>query len=141
MKPKRDLWIFVRDNTIIAFEWVFSVFVILCVLPNDHFNYDWPTPLWLLIVGRLGQPTIWIISMFLKRAMRYYRVWIYSCNLALFTSTLVFIILSLWIASDFHLSLFPSVTFYQPSFIYAYMALTLQSGILQVRRSINCSHN
>ncbi|XP_074594579.1 uncharacterized protein LOC141849961 [Brevipalpus obovatus] len=69
--------------------------------------------------------------MFLKRAMRYYRVWIYSCNLALFCSTIVFIILFLWTASDFRLSLFPSITFYQPTFIYAYAALILQAGVLQ----------
>src|SRR5437660_52818 len=70
--------------------------------------------------------------MFLKEAMKYYRMWIYSCNLALLISTLVFIILSIWTFADYHMELFPTIRLYQPSFLYGYVALILQGGILQV---------
>ncbi|RWS25401.1 tetraspanin-1-like protein, partial [Leptotrombidium deliense] len=69
--------------------------------------------------------------MFLKKAMRYYRVWIYSCNLVLLVSTLVFLFLSIWITTDFHMSLFPSVRMYDPSILYGYFAVLLQGGIIQ----------
>lgn len=70
-------------------------------------------------------------SMFLHKAMRYYRLWIYSCNLVLLVSVMVFVALAAWALSDFHMALFPSVRFHQPTFVYAYLALVLQGGILQ----------
>ena len=78
--------------------------------------------------------------MFLKRGiMRYYRVWIYSCNLALFAATIIFITLFIWLLTDIHLSLFTSINFYQPSFIYGFVALVLQGGVLQVSHSMSTS--
>lgn len=73
------------------------------------------------------------LVMFLKRGiMRYYRVWIYSCNLALFLATIIFITLFIWLLTDIHLSLFTSIHFYDPTFIYGFSALVLQGGVLQV---------
>ncbi|XP_076307877.1 tetraspanin-14-like isoform X2 [Tachypleus tridentatus] len=70
-------------------------------------------------------------SMFLHRAMRYYRLWIYSCNLALLFSVLIFVSLAAWILSDHHMALFPYIRYHQPTLVYAYFALALQGGILQ----------
>lgn len=41
--------------------------------------------------------------------MRYYRVWIYACNVALFASALVFAATALWTLTDARMALFPSV--------------------------------
>lgn len=70
--------------------------------------------------------------MFLKRAMRYYRVWIYCCNIALLIATLVFVLFFLWFLTDVHMSLFPSIGIYHLSFLYAVVALVLQGGVVQV---------
>ncbi|XP_013783892.2 tetraspanin-14-like [Limulus polyphemus] len=70
--------------------------------------------------------------MFLNKAMRYYRFWIYSCNLALFLSVLIFVSLAAWTFTDYRMTLFPTISLYHPTFVYAYLALILQGGILQV---------
>lgn len=70
--------------------------------------------------------------MFLTKAMRYYRVWIYSCNAALFAATLFFLITFAWLAADSRLPLFPSIKMYHPTIIYAMLALLVQAGIVQV---------
>lgn len=69
--------------------------------------------------------------MFLNQAMRYYRLWIYCCNLILLVSVLIFIVLAVWVITDIRLALFPSIQLHQPTLIYAYFALALQGGILQ----------
>ncbi|CAM1319543.1 Uncharacterised protein g7242 [Pycnogonum litorale] len=69
--------------------------------------------------------------MFLQKAMRYYRLWIYTCNASLLLSVIVFISTTIWILSDPKISLVPGVRLYHPSFIYAYIALFVQGGILQ----------
>ncbi|XP_042896664.1 tetraspanin-9-like isoform X2 [Parasteatoda tepidariorum] len=69
--------------------------------------------------------------MFLHRAMRYYRLWIYSCNLVLLVSVVAFVSIAAWIISDFRMSLFPSIDLRHPSLLYGYLALALQGGILQ----------
>ncbi|XP_076361782.1 tetraspanin-9-like [Tachypleus tridentatus] len=70
--------------------------------------------------------------MFLNKAMRYYRFWIYSCNLALFLSVLIFVSLAAWTFTDYRMTLFPTISLYHPTFVYAYLALILQGGIIQV---------
>uniref|UniRef100_A0A1W7R9G0 Tetraspanin-1 n=1 Tax=Hadrurus spadix TaxID=141984 RepID=A0A1W7R9G0_9SCOR len=69
--------------------------------------------------------------MFLNQAMRYYRLWIYCCNLVLLVSVLIFIVLAIWVVTDIRMALFPSIQLHQPTLIYAYFALALQGGILQ----------
>ncbi|XP_076371207.1 tetraspanin-11-like isoform X2 [Tachypleus tridentatus] len=64
-------------------------------------------------------------------AMRYYRLWIYTCNLILLFSVLIFVCLAAWICSDHHMVLFPYIRFHQPILVYAYFALILQGGVLQ----------
>lgn len=64
--------------------------------------------------------------------MRYYRLWIYTCNTVLFLSVLVFLVTSTYFFSDNRRMLFTSVRFYQPSFLYAYVALIMQGGVIQV---------
>lgn len=63
--------------------------------------------------------------------MRYYRFWIYSCNLALLLSVIIFVSLAALTFSDYRMAFFPTIRFHHPTFIYAYMALILQGGILQ----------
>ncbi|XP_066159196.1 CD63 antigen-like [Euwallacea fornicatus] len=67
------------------------------------------------------------------RAMRYYRLWIYTCNTALLAGALAFAGAAVkTLLFDFRRSLIPSLTLYQPSFLYAYLALATQGGALQV---------
>lgn len=69
--------------------------------------------------------------MFLHQAMRYYRLWIYTCNVALLGSALAFIVAATWTLSDFRASLVPGIGLADPSFAYAVAALLLQGGVLQ----------
>lgn len=64
--------------------------------------------------------------------MRYYRVWIYACNIALLLGSLVFLVGYIWILTDFRMSLFSSVRLYYPSLLYGFVAIILQGGIVQV---------
>ncbi|XP_050304875.1 CD63 antigen-like [Anthonomus grandis grandis] len=67
------------------------------------------------------------------RAMRYYRFWIYTCNTALLAGALAFTGAAVkTVIFDFRRSLVPSLTLYQPSFLYAYLALATQGGALQL---------
>ncbi|CAG2161592.1 unnamed protein product [Oppiella nova] len=72
--------------------------------------------------------------MFLKtmnRAMRYYRFWIYSCNIALLVATLIYLIAFICVLNDDKMMLFPSIKLYEPTFLYSYCAIILQGGVLQ----------
>lgn len=67
------------------------------------------------------------------RAMRYYRLWIYTCNTALLAGALAFCgAATRTLLMDYRRSLIPSLTLYQPSFLYAYLALATQGGALQL---------
>lgn len=67
------------------------------------------------------------------RAMRYYRLWIYTCNTALLAGALAFAAAAArTLLFDFRRALIPSLTLYQPSFLYAYLALVTQGGALQL---------
>lgn len=68
----------------------------------------------------------------MSKAMRYYRIWIYSANVALFLGTLIYTIAFLSVIGDERLSFFPAIRLYQPSFIYSYAAILVQGGLLQV---------
>ena len=50
----------------------------------------------------------------------------------LFLSVFVFVSTAAWVFSDRRRLLIPSVRLYHPSFLYAYLALTLQGGVVQV---------
>ena len=52
--------------------------------------------------------------------------------LVLFVSVLVFSATASWILSDNRRRLIQSVRLYQPSFLYAYLALLMQGGVIQV---------
>ncbi|XP_064480987.1 CD151 antigen-like [Ornithodoros turicata] len=69
--------------------------------------------------------------MFLHQAMRYYRLWIYTCNVALLAGALAFTVAASWTLSDFRASLVPGLRLADPSFAYAAAALLLQGGLLQ----------
>lgn len=78
--------------------------------------------------------------MFLRaigKAMQYYRIWIYSCNAALFIGTFIYVVAFITVITDSRLSLFPNIRLYHPSFIYAYLAIIIQGGLVQVN---NCGH-
>lgn len=65
--------------------------------------------------------------------MRYYRLWIYTCNTALLAGALAFCgAAARTVLLDYRRSLVPSLTLYQPSFLYAYLALVTQGGALQL---------
>ena len=65
--------------------------------------------------------------------MRYYRLWIYTCNAVLLVSVLGFaIVAGRIIVADPRRYLVPGLSLYQPSFLYAYLALATQSGLLQL---------
>ena len=68
-----------------------------------------------------------------SRAMRYYRLWIYTCNAAILAGALAFIGAAVQnVLLDYRRLLVPSLTLYQPSFLYAYLALATQGGALQL---------
>ncbi|XP_065164092.1 uncharacterized protein [Atheta coriaria] len=67
------------------------------------------------------------------RAMRYYRLWIYTCNTALLAGALAFVgAAARTLVFDYRRALIPTLTLYQPSFLYAYLALLTQGGALQL---------
>ncbi|XP_074042897.1 tetraspanin-1 [Leptinotarsa decemlineata] len=67
------------------------------------------------------------------RAMRYYRLWIYTCNTALLAGAIAFGgAAARTVLFDYRRSLIPSLTLYQPSFLYVYLALATQGGALQL---------
>ncbi|XP_022913650.1 23 kDa integral membrane protein-like [Onthophagus taurus] len=68
-----------------------------------------------------------------SRAMRYYRLWIYTCNTVILAGTLAFVGAAVQnVLLDYRRTLVPSLTLYQPSFLYAYLALATQGGALQL---------
>ncbi|XP_069166478.1 CD82 antigen [Procambarus clarkii] len=69
--------------------------------------------------------------MFLRKAMRYYRLWIYTCNAVLLVSVFVFVGVALSVASHPYLTLVPALPAYHPTLLYGYVALLLQAGVLQ----------
>lgn len=68
--------------------------------------------------------------MLLQKAMRYYRLWIYTCNVVLLLGVVVFAVTAGSVLSDPR-SRFVPVPMYHPTFIYAYLALVAQGGLLQ----------
>lgn len=66
------------------------------------------------------------------KAMRYYRIWIYTCNAVLMLAVLAFCIAAgKLLVNDYRRHLIPHLTLHQPSLVYAYLALLAQSGLLQ----------
>ncbi|XP_024083792.1 leukocyte antigen CD37-like [Cimex lectularius] len=64
--------------------------------------------------------------------MRYYRLWIYTCNALLFISVVGFCVVATKVlVLDPRRLLIPSLSLSQPSFLYAYATLIFQSGLLQ----------
>lgn len=67
-----------------------------------------------------------------SKAMRYYRLWIYTCNAVLLVSVIGFTIVATKIlVADPKRALVPGLSLAQPSFLYAYLALLTQAGVLQ----------
>jgi hypothetical protein len=69
-------------------------------------------------------------------AMRYYRLWIYACNVVLLGSAVGFaaaISRTLLFSGDPRRYLVPGIPrAYDPTAVYAYLALTLQLGLVQL---------
>ena len=74
--------------------------------------------------------------MFLRKAMRYYRLWIYTCNAVLLVSVLVFISVGAGVSSHEYLALVPAPSAYHPTLLYGYLALILQIGFIQAIGSV-----
>lgn len=68
--------------------------------------------------------------MLLQKAMRYYRLWIYTCNVVLLLGVMVFAVTAGSVLGNIR-SRFVPVPMYHPTFIYAYLALVAQGGLLQ----------
>ncbi|KAJ9588701.1 hypothetical protein L9F63_017993, partial [Diploptera punctata] len=61
------------------------------------------------------------------------RLWIYTCNAVLLVSVLGFaVVAGRIVVADSRRYLVPGLSLYQPSFLYAYLALATQSGLLQL---------
>uniref|UniRef100_A0A6A7FXP9 CD82 antigen-like n=1 Tax=Hirondellea gigas TaxID=1518452 RepID=A0A6A7FXP9_9CRUS len=69
--------------------------------------------------------------MFLRKAMRYYRLWIYTCNALLFAAVVVIVAVAAYTASHPYFPLVPGPPAYDLTYLYAYLALFLQAGVLQ----------
>lgn len=60
---------------------------------------------------------------------RYYRLWIYTCNAVLLLAVIVFCgFAGKILLADYKRSLVNGLNLTQPSFVYAYFALLIQSG-------------
>lgn len=70
--------------------------------------------------------------MFLQKAMRYYRLWIYTCNAVLFAAVVVLVVVATHTATHPYFPLLPGPPAYDPTYLYAYLALFLQAGVVQV---------
>ncbi|XP_037924771.1 uncharacterized protein LOC119660349 isoform X1 [Hermetia illucens] len=67
------------------------------------------------------------------KAMRYYRLWIYTCNAVLLMAVIVFCgVAGKVLIADYRRLLVTGLNLGQPNFIYAYLALLMQSGFLQL---------
>ncbi|XP_059621517.1 uncharacterized protein LOC132265076 isoform X1 [Phlebotomus argentipes] len=67
------------------------------------------------------------------KAMRYYRLWIYTCNAVLLMAVIVFCgVAGKVLLADYKRLLVHGLNLGQPSFVYAYFALLVQSGFLQL---------
>ncbi|RZF35020.1 hypothetical protein LSTR_LSTR013037, partial [Laodelphax striatellus] len=67
------------------------------------------------------------------KAMRYYRLWIYTCNAVLLMSVIGFCVVAAKVlVFEPKRQLVPGMSLTQPSFVYAYLTLSFQSGLLQL---------
>ncbi|KAF2345843.1 Tetraspanin/Peripherin [Trinorchestia longiramus] len=74
---------------------------------------------------------LWAAVMFFRRAMRYYRLWIYTCNAVLLAAVLVLVAVALHTVTHSYFPLVPGPPSYDPTYLYAYVALFLQAGVVQ----------
>ncbi|KAH7953175.1 hypothetical protein HPB49_005735 [Dermacentor silvarum] len=108
------------------------VLSILSLLAAPHFQGgekrrpEPDRPLLLQLPGAT-EPCAALAPMFLHTAMRYYRLWIYTCNVALLLSALAFSVAAAWVLSDYRASLVPGLRLADPTFVYAVPALLLQA--------------
>ena len=63
--------------------------------------------------------------------MRYYRLWIYTCNATLLSSAAIFIVFLIWTFSHPYILLVPGPPANDPTYLYSYVAVFLQSGVVQ----------
>ncbi|XP_050435500.1 uncharacterized protein LOC126842515 isoform X2 [Adelges cooleyi] len=67
------------------------------------------------------------------RAMRYYRIWIYTCNTVLLVCVVCFVVIACrLVVADQRRHLVPDLNLAHPSLLYAYAALAVQCGFLQL---------
>lgn len=67
------------------------------------------------------------------RAMRYYRIWIYTCNTVLLVCVVCFVVIACrLVVADQRRHLVPGLDLGHPSLLYAYAALAVQCGFLQL---------
>lgn len=63
------------------------------------------------------------------RLHRYYRLWIYTCNAVLLMAVIIFCcVAGKVLLADYRRLLINGLNLGQPSFLYAYLALLVQSG-------------
>lgn len=67
-------------------------------------------------------------SMFLKKAMRYYRLWIYCTNITILLGTLIFILSSVYVLSDFRIKLLFHTTSHQQQRVESRLPAELEAG-------------
>ncbi|XP_060872867.1 uncharacterized protein LOC132946803 [Metopolophium dirhodum] len=67
------------------------------------------------------------------RAMRYYRIWIYTCNTVLMVCVVCFVVIAYQlVVADQRLHLVPGLDLCHPSLLYVYAALFVQCTVLQI---------
>lgn len=69
-------------------------------------------------------------------AMRYYRLWIYACNIVILLSAISYstaLCYTFFLSSDLRRHLVPGLpNLYDPTALYTYLALTVQFGLVQL---------
>lgn len=67
------------------------------------------------------------------RAMRYYRIWIYTCNTVLMVCVVCFVVIAYQlVVADQRRHLVPGLDLCHPSLLYVYAALFVQCTVLQI---------
>lgn len=118
----------------------YLISVLSCAPENKSCSKNWSSKLSYICERKKQKATIIVRRL----TMRYYRMWIYACNIVLLVSALGFVIAvtrTFFISNDPRRFLVPGVPkAHDPTALYIYLALTLQLGLVQLLGFIAAKH-
>lgn len=85
--------------------------------------------LYIFLALNIIKKTFSIVACLFLFLYRYYRLWIYTCNAVLLMAVIIFCgVAGKVLLADYRRLLINGLNLTQPSFVYAYLALLVQSG-------------